>query len=81
MPKISQVLMKWRRRASHLDRFTLWHNSRRGTQLRRFTLWHNGRRAKQPGFIDECTMASCRRLFQRHAVTNRAEKYEGLPVI
>ena len=26
VPKISQVMMKWRRRASHLDRFTLWHN-------------------------------------------------------
>ena len=26
VPKISQVMMKWRRRASHLCRFTLWHN-------------------------------------------------------
>ena len=26
MPKIPQVMMKWRRRASHLGRFTLWHN-------------------------------------------------------
>ena len=39
VPKISQVMMKWRRRASHRGRFTLWHNSRR---------------AKQPGFIDAC---------------------------
>ena len=43
VPKISQVMMKWRRRASHLGRFTLWHNGRRATQLGRFTLWHNGR--------------------------------------
>ena len=44
MPKISQVMMKRRRRASHLGRFTLWHNGRRATQLSRFTLWHNGSR-------------------------------------
>ena len=31
LPKISQVMMKWRRRASRLGRFTLWHkNGRRG---------------------------------------------------
>ena len=47
VPKISQVMMKWRRRASHLGRFTLWHNGRRATQLGRFTLWHNSRRATQ----------------------------------
>ena len=41
VPKISQVMMKWRRRASHLGRFTLWHNGRRATQLGRFTLWPN----------------------------------------
>ena len=29
VPKISQVMMKRRRRASHLGRFTLWHNGRR----------------------------------------------------
>ena len=29
VPKISQVMIKWRRRASHLGRFTLWHNGRR----------------------------------------------------
>ena len=45
VPKISEVVMKWRRRASHLGRFTLWHNGRRAAQLGRFTLWHNGRRA------------------------------------
>ena len=46
VPKISQVMMKWRRRASHLGRFILWHiYGRRATQLSRFTLWHNGRRA------------------------------------
>ena len=38
VPKISQVMMKRRRRASHLDRFTLRHNGRRATQLCRFTL-------------------------------------------
>ena len=27
VPKISQVMMKWRRRASHHGRFTLWHNA------------------------------------------------------
>ena len=35
-------MIKWRRRASHLGRFTLWHNGRRATQLGKFTLWHNG---------------------------------------
>ena len=29
VPKISHVMMKWCRRASHLGRFTLWNNSRR----------------------------------------------------
>ena len=33
VPKISQVMIKWRRRASHLGRFTLWHNGCRATQL------------------------------------------------
>ena len=37
MPKISQVMMKWCRRALHLGRFTLWHNGHRATQLGRFT--------------------------------------------
>ena len=32
VPKISQVMMKWCRRASHLGRFTLWHNGRRAKQ-------------------------------------------------
>ena len=27
VPKISQVMVKWRRRASHLGRFTLWHTN------------------------------------------------------
>ena len=49
VPKISQVMMKQRRRASHLRRFTLWHNDRRATHVSRFTLWHNGRRATQLG--------------------------------
>ena len=44
--ELSQV-MKRRRRASHLGRFTLWNNGRRATQLSRFTLWHNGCRASQ----------------------------------
>ena len=47
--KISQVMIKWRRRASHLGRFTLWHNRCRATQLGRFTLSHIGRRATQLG--------------------------------
>ena len=36
--KISQVMIKRRRRASHLGRFTLRHNGRRATQFCRFTL-------------------------------------------
>ena len=40
VPKISQVMLKWRRRASHLSRFTLWHNGHRASQLGRFTLWY-----------------------------------------
>ena len=45
VPKISQVMMKWCRRASHLGRFTLWNNGRRrASHLGRFTLWNNGRR-------------------------------------
>ena len=70
--------MKWRRRASHLGRFTLWHYGRLATQLSRFTswhnrrwasqlagkftLWHNGRRAKQPGLMHAPGVA---RIFQR----------------
>ena len=49
-------MIKWRRRASHLGGFTLWHDGRRATQLDkftshlgRFTLWHNGHRATQLG--------------------------------
>ena len=75
--KISQVKMKWCRRASHLRRFTLWNNGRRATQLgrftlwhygrlatqlSRFTLWHNGRRAKQPGLMHAPGVAC---IFQR----------------
>ena len=45
LPKISQVTMKWCRRASHLCRFTLWSNGRhRTSHLGRSTLWNNGRR-------------------------------------
>ena len=49
-------MIKWRCRASHLGRFTLWNNSRWATQfdkftshLGRFTLWHNGCWATQLG--------------------------------
>ena len=62
VPKISQVMMKWRRRASHLGRFTLWHYGRLATQLSRFTLWHNGCRAKQHGLMHVPGVA---RIFQR----------------
>ena len=48
--EISQVMIKWRRRSSHLGRFTLWHYYRRATQLGKFALWHNGRRTK-PGLM------------------------------
>ena len=47
VPKISQVMMKWCRRVSHLGRFTLWNNGRRATQLAGFALWHYGRLATQ----------------------------------
>ena len=48
--KISHVMMKWCRRASHLGRFTLWNNNRRrASHLGRFTLWNNGRLATQLG--------------------------------
>ena len=33
VPKISQVMVNWRRRASHLGRFTLWHNGCRATHV------------------------------------------------
>ena len=59
--EISQVMIKWRRRASHLGRFTLWHNGRRATQLGKFNLWHNGRRAK-PGLMHAPGIAD---IFQR----------------
>ena len=61
VPKISQVMIKWRRRASHLGRFTLWHNGRRATQLGKFTLWHNGHRTK-PGLMHAPGVAD---IFQR----------------
>ena len=49
-PKISHVMMKGCRRASHLGRFTLWNNGhRRASHLGRFTLWNNGHRATQLG--------------------------------
>ena len=78
VPKISQVMMKCCRRASHLGRFTLSNNGRRASQLGRFTLWHygrlasqlagkfalwhNGRRAKQPVLMHAPGVA---RIFQR----------------
>ena len=61
VPKISQVMMKRRRRASHLGRFTLWHNGRRATQLGKFTLRRNGRRTK-PGLMHALGVAD---IFQR----------------
>ena len=50
VPKISQVMMKWHRRASHLGRFILWHNGRRATQLMisRFTLWDTAAELNNP---------------------------------
>ena len=62
VPKISQVMMKWRPRTSHLGRFTLWNNGRQATQLSTFTLCHNGRQAKQPGLMHTPGVA---RIFQR----------------
>ena len=57
-PVPKEVTMKWRRRTSHLGRFTLWHNGRRATQLGGFTLWHNGRRATQLGRFSLWLMAA-----------------------
>ena len=74
LPKISQVMMKWRRRASHLGRFTLLLNGRRATQLGRFTFRHNGRRAQQPGFIDACTRS---RTHFPKTVTNHTENMKA----
>ena len=60
VPKISHVIMKWCRRASHLGRFTLWNNGRRrASHLGRFTVWNNGRRATQLGRF---TLWHCGRL-------------------
>ena len=40
-------MIKWRCRASHLGRFTLWHKGRRATQIGRFSLWHNGHNSRR----------------------------------
>ena len=55
VPKISHVMMKWCRRASHLGRFTLWNNGRRRAShlSGRFTLW-NHREATQSVFVADC---------------------------
>ena len=78
VPKISQVMMKWCRRASHLGRLDLLIVAQRPlsyyTNRYIYFMWHNGRRAKQPGFIHACTRS--RTHFQ--TVTNHADKYEGL---
>ena len=59
VPKISQVMMKWCRRASHLGRFTLWYNGRRrASHLGRFTLWNNGRRSTELGRFTRGTTAA-----------------------
>ena len=39
VPKISQAMMKWRRRASHLGGFTLWNNGRKTSQLANKFTW------------------------------------------
>ena len=76
MPKISQVMIKWRRQASHLGRFTMWPNGCRATQLGRFTLWHNGRWATQlgkftlwPGNSSRATQLSRYTLWQKGSRT------------
>ena len=43
VPKISQVIMKRRRRASHLGRFTLWRNGRRNLKDERFERFSKNR--------------------------------------
>ena len=58
---MSQVMIKCRRRALHLGRFTLWHNGCRATQLGKFTLWYNVRRTK-PGLVQAPGVAD---IFQR----------------
>ena len=64
MPKISQVKMKLRRRASDHGRFTLWHNGLQAALLGRFTLWHNGNRAAQLGRFNLLCVANGRRATQ-----------------
>ena len=54
VPKMSQVRIKWPRRASDHGRFTFWHNGLQAALLGRFTLWHNGRRATQLGRFTLC---------------------------
>ena len=56
VPKISHVMIKWCRRASHLGRFTLWNNGRLATQLSRFTSWHNRRWASQMQLAGKFTL-------------------------
>ena len=53
VPKISQVMMKWCRRASHLGRLDLLIVAQRPlsyyTNRYIYFMWHNGRRATQLG--------------------------------
>ena len=64
VPKISQVMMKWRRRASDHGRFTLWHNGLQAALLGRFKLWHNDSRATQLGRFNLLCVANSRRATQ-----------------
>ena len=86
VPKISQVMVKWRRRASHLGRFILCgttaaelHNSvdllcdKTAAELHNSVNLLCGITAAE--LNDACT--SSRRHFPK-TVTNHAEKYEGL---
>ena len=59
MPKISQVMIKWRRRASHLGRLTLWHNGRRATQLAVALFVTQRKQAPQSG-ANKCNLKKLR---------------------
>ena len=52
VPKISRVMMKWRRRAAQLGRFTLWRNGRRAiNSADLLCVTPNGRRVTQLGYL------------------------------
>ena len=52
VPKISRVMMKWRRRTAQLGRFTLWRNGRRViNSADLLCVTPNGYRVTQLGYL------------------------------